>query len=193
MYDLFFTWRRYLWPLWNSFGPLQDQKRAEKVSKRVNAIQEVNESVSLLTQLLQDYDGTADNQSNAELVQVNREMLFNTFRRLWRCDQPDNKLEINYFALYIIVSNLCTKPFFSQNLQSLVYFGRKGYNGLFCVTRICTSAVRRWDPHCSDWQVIRKTTTRLSVSITRIHPSLNITKKKKKENGRCCIQYSRVN
>ena len=54
---------------------LQDQKRAEKVSKRVNAIQEVNESVTLLTQLLQDYDGTADNQSNAELIQVNGEML----------------------------------------------------------------------------------------------------------------------
>uniref|UniRef100_A0AAQ5ZJ58 Golgi associated, gamma adaptin ear containing, ARF binding protein 1 n=1 Tax=Amphiprion ocellaris TaxID=80972 RepID=A0AAQ5ZJ58_AMPOC len=34
----------------------EDQKRAEKVSKRVNAIQEVKESVSLLTQLLQDYD-----------------------------------------------------------------------------------------------------------------------------------------
>ncbi|KAL6103333.1 gga1 [Pungitius sinensis] len=47
----------------------EDQKRAEKVSKRVNAIQEVTESVSLLTQLLQDYDGTADNQSNAELLQ----------------------------------------------------------------------------------------------------------------------------
>ncbi|KAM6914467.1 ADP-ribosylation factor-binding protein GGA1-like isoform 2-T2 [Lycodopsis pacificus] len=47
----------------------EDQKRAEKVSKRVNAIQEVNESVALLTQLLQDYDGTADNQSNAELLQ----------------------------------------------------------------------------------------------------------------------------
>lgn len=38
------------------------------MSKRVNAIQEVNESVSLLTQLLQDYDGS--NQSNAELLQV---------------------------------------------------------------------------------------------------------------------------
>uniref|UniRef100_A0A8C4GWE2 ADP-ribosylation factor-binding protein GGA1 n=1 Tax=Dicentrarchus labrax TaxID=13489 RepID=A0A8C4GWE2_DICLA len=36
----------------------EDQKRAEKVSKRVNAIQEVKESVSLLTQLLQDYDST---------------------------------------------------------------------------------------------------------------------------------------
>lgn len=40
------------------------------MSKRVNAIQEVNESVALLTQLLQDYDGTATNQSNAELLQV---------------------------------------------------------------------------------------------------------------------------
>ncbi|XP_034394681.1 ADP-ribosylation factor-binding protein GGA1-like isoform X2 [Cyclopterus lumpus] len=47
----------------------EDQKRAEKVSKRVNAIQEVKESVALLTQLLQDYDDTADNQSNAELLQ----------------------------------------------------------------------------------------------------------------------------
>lgn len=47
----------------------EDQKRAEKVSKRVNAIQEVKESVTLLTQLLQDYDSTANNQSNAELIQ----------------------------------------------------------------------------------------------------------------------------
>ncbi|XP_044036662.1 ADP-ribosylation factor-binding protein GGA1-like isoform X3 [Siniperca chuatsi] len=47
----------------------EDQKRAEKVSKRVNAIQEVKESVNLLTQLLQDYDSTASNQSNAELLQ----------------------------------------------------------------------------------------------------------------------------
>ncbi|XP_069557434.1 ADP-ribosylation factor-binding protein GGA1-like [Brachyistius frenatus] len=47
----------------------EDQKRAEKVSKRVNAIQEVKESVALLTQLLQDYDSTATNQSNAELLQ----------------------------------------------------------------------------------------------------------------------------
>uniref|UniRef100_A0A7N8XC67 ADP-ribosylation factor-binding protein GGA1-like n=1 Tax=Mastacembelus armatus TaxID=205130 RepID=A0A7N8XC67_9TELE len=48
---------------------LQDQRRAEKVSKRVNTIQEVNESVTLLTQLLQDYDSTASNHSNAELIQ----------------------------------------------------------------------------------------------------------------------------
>ncbi|XP_010746316.3 ADP-ribosylation factor-binding protein GGA1 [Larimichthys crocea] len=47
----------------------EDQKRAEKVSKRVNAIQEVKESVTLLTQLLQDYDSTGSNQSNAELIQ----------------------------------------------------------------------------------------------------------------------------
>ena len=48
----------------------QDQKRAEKLSKRVNAIQDVNESVSLLTQLLEDYDRTTNPQSNAELIQV---------------------------------------------------------------------------------------------------------------------------
>ncbi|XP_060890217.1 ADP-ribosylation factor-binding protein GGA1-like isoform X2 [Labrus mixtus] len=47
----------------------EDQRRAEKVSKRVNAIQEVNESVALLTQLLHDYDSKATNQSNGELVQ----------------------------------------------------------------------------------------------------------------------------
>ncbi|XP_067332713.1 ADP-ribosylation factor-binding protein GGA1-like isoform X2 [Channa argus] len=47
----------------------EDQKRAEKVSKRVNAIQEVKENVTLLTQLLQDYDSTASNQSNTELIQ----------------------------------------------------------------------------------------------------------------------------
>uniref|UniRef100_A0A3Q1AH80 Golgi associated, gamma adaptin ear containing, ARF binding protein 1 n=1 Tax=Amphiprion ocellaris TaxID=80972 RepID=A0A3Q1AH80_AMPOC len=47
----------------------EDQKRAEKVSKRVNAIQEVKESVSLLTQLLQDYDSSTTSQSNTELIQ----------------------------------------------------------------------------------------------------------------------------
>lgn len=36
----------------------------------MNAIQEVKESVTLLTQLLQDYDSAASNQSNAELLQV---------------------------------------------------------------------------------------------------------------------------
>ncbi|KAI1886734.1 hypothetical protein AGOR_G00198860 [Albula goreensis] len=46
----------------------EDQKRMEKVSKRVNAIQEVNESVSLLTQLLGDYNKESCSQSNAELI-----------------------------------------------------------------------------------------------------------------------------
>lgn len=40
------------------------------MTKRVNAIQEVKESVALLTQLLQDYDSAATNQSNGELIQV---------------------------------------------------------------------------------------------------------------------------
>ncbi|KAM6956936.1 ADP-ribosylation factor-binding protein GGA1 [Aplochiton taeniatus] len=47
----------------------EDQKRAEKVSKRVNTIQEVKESVTLLTQLLEDYDRTTSPQSNDDLVQ----------------------------------------------------------------------------------------------------------------------------
>uniref|UniRef100_A0A8C7Z5G5 Golgi associated, gamma adaptin ear containing, ARF binding protein 1 n=1 Tax=Oryzias sinensis TaxID=183150 RepID=A0A8C7Z5G5_9TELE len=47
----------------------EDQRRAEKVSKRVNAIQEVKESVALLTQLLQDYDSSTASQSNDELIQ----------------------------------------------------------------------------------------------------------------------------
>ncbi|CAF91904.1 unnamed protein product [Tetraodon nigroviridis] len=48
----------------------EDQKRTEKVTKRVNAIQEVKESVALLSQLLQGYDSSATSQSNAELIQV---------------------------------------------------------------------------------------------------------------------------
>ena len=51
----------------------QDQKRTEKVTKRVNAIQEVKESVALLSQLLQDYHSTGSSQSNTELVQVTRQ------------------------------------------------------------------------------------------------------------------------
>ncbi|XP_019726476.1 ADP-ribosylation factor-binding protein GGA1 [Hippocampus comes] len=47
----------------------EDQKRAEKVTKRVGAIQEVKESIALLTQLLQDYDANTTNQNNTELIQ----------------------------------------------------------------------------------------------------------------------------
>uniref|UniRef100_A0A3B4VEF2 Golgi-associated, gamma adaptin ear containing, ARF binding protein 1 n=1 Tax=Seriola dumerili TaxID=41447 RepID=A0A3B4VEF2_SERDU len=46
----------------------EDQKRVEKVSKRVNAIQEVKESVSLLSQLLEGYSKESCSQSNQELI-----------------------------------------------------------------------------------------------------------------------------
>uniref|UniRef100_A0A6Q2X937 Golgi-associated, gamma adaptin ear containing, ARF binding protein 1 n=1 Tax=Esox lucius TaxID=8010 RepID=A0A6Q2X937_ESOLU len=45
-----------------------DQKRMEKVSKRVNAIQEVKESVGLLTQLLGNYSKETISSSNEELL-----------------------------------------------------------------------------------------------------------------------------
>ncbi|XP_045069190.1 ADP-ribosylation factor-binding protein GGA1-like [Coregonus clupeaformis] len=46
----------------------EDQKRMEKVSKRVNTIQEVKESVGLLTQLLGEYSKESNSQSNQELI-----------------------------------------------------------------------------------------------------------------------------
>uniref|UniRef100_A0A147A1Q6 ADP-ribosylation factor-binding protein GGA1 n=1 Tax=Fundulus heteroclitus TaxID=8078 RepID=A0A147A1Q6_FUNHE len=46
----------------------EDQKRVEKVSKRVNAIQEVKESVSLLSQLLEGYSRDSCSHSNQELI-----------------------------------------------------------------------------------------------------------------------------
>ncbi|XP_029006314.1 ADP-ribosylation factor-binding protein GGA1-like isoform X2 [Betta splendens] len=46
----------------------EDQKRVEKVSKRVNAIQEVKESVSLLSQLLEGYSKDSCSRSNQELI-----------------------------------------------------------------------------------------------------------------------------
>ncbi|XP_061844223.1 ADP-ribosylation factor-binding protein GGA1-like [Nerophis lumbriciformis] len=46
----------------------EDQKRVEKLSKRVNAIQEVKESVSLLSQLLEGYSKEDRSQSNQELI-----------------------------------------------------------------------------------------------------------------------------
>lgn len=42
----------------------------EKVSKRVNAIQEVKESVKLLTQLLADYSKDTCSNDNEELIKV---------------------------------------------------------------------------------------------------------------------------
>ncbi|CAL8332538.1 unnamed protein product [Merluccius merluccius] len=46
----------------------EDQKRTEKVSKRLNAIQEVKESVSLLGQLLEGYSKDSVSHSNQELI-----------------------------------------------------------------------------------------------------------------------------
>ncbi|AWP06200.1 putative ADP-ribosylation factor-binding protein GGA1-like [Scophthalmus maximus] len=46
----------------------EDQKRVEKVSKRVIAIQEVKESVSLLSQLLEGYSKESCSPSNQELI-----------------------------------------------------------------------------------------------------------------------------
>ncbi|KAM8878390.1 ADP-ribosylation factor-binding protein GGA1-like isoform 2-T2 [Spinachia spinachia] len=46
----------------------EDQKRVEKVSKRLNAIQELKESVSLLSQLLDGYSKETCSQSNQELI-----------------------------------------------------------------------------------------------------------------------------
>ncbi|XP_038163250.1 ADP-ribosylation factor-binding protein GGA1-like [Cyprinodon tularosa] len=46
----------------------EDQKRVKKVSKRVNAIQEVKESVSLLSQLLEGYCKESCSNSNQELI-----------------------------------------------------------------------------------------------------------------------------
>ncbi|XP_033984240.1 ADP-ribosylation factor-binding protein GGA1-like [Trematomus bernacchii] len=46
----------------------EDQKRVEKVSKRLNAIQEVKESVSLLSQMLEGYSRESCSQSNQELI-----------------------------------------------------------------------------------------------------------------------------
>lgn len=46
----------------------------EKVSKRVNAIQEVKESVKLLTQLLADYNKDTSSHDNEELIKVRKQM-----------------------------------------------------------------------------------------------------------------------
>lgn len=47
----------------------------EKVSKRESAIQEVNESVSLLNQLLQGFSRESSSQSNQELLKVSEPRL----------------------------------------------------------------------------------------------------------------------
>uniref|UniRef100_A0A674BT95 Golgi associated, gamma adaptin ear containing, ARF binding protein 1 n=1 Tax=Salmo trutta TaxID=8032 RepID=A0A674BT95_SALTR len=69
----------------------EDQKRAEKLSKRVNAIQDVNESVSLLTQLLEVYDRTTNPQSN-DLYQRCEKMRPTLFRLASDTEDNDEAL-----------------------------------------------------------------------------------------------------
>lgn len=58
----------------------QDQKRVEKVSKRANAIMEVKESVTLLSQLLQGYSKESCLRSNQDLVKVSTDQHIQTGR-----------------------------------------------------------------------------------------------------------------
>lgn len=44
---------------------------------------------------------------------------------------------------------------------------------LACVVRTCTSAVRKWDRHCSDWPVTRRIVMMLWVRVHFINLSLN--------------------
>lgn len=53
----------------------------EKVSKRANAILEVKESVTLLSQLLRGYSKESCSQSNQELINVSTAQHIQTSRR----------------------------------------------------------------------------------------------------------------
>lgn len=70
----------------------------EKVSKRVNAIQEVNESVSLLNQLLEGYSQESYSQSNQELIKVS------TAQRIKTCfsKKKEKKKIVKGFNLFLI-------------------------------------------------------------------------------------------
>lgn len=52
--------------------PLQDQKRMEKISKRVNAIEEVNNNVRLLTEMVTNYSKGETTESNEDLMKVRK-------------------------------------------------------------------------------------------------------------------------
>lgn len=52
--------------------PPQDQKRMEKISKRVNAIEEVNNNVKLLTEMVTNYSKGETTESNEDLMKVRR-------------------------------------------------------------------------------------------------------------------------
>lgn len=53
--------------------PPQDQKRMEKISKRVSAIEEVNNNVKLLTEMVMSHSqGGAAARSSEDLMKVRR-------------------------------------------------------------------------------------------------------------------------
>uniref|UniRef100_A0A671PL12 ADP-ribosylation factor-binding protein GGA1-like n=1 Tax=Sinocyclocheilus anshuiensis TaxID=1608454 RepID=A0A671PL12_9TELE len=72
----------------------EDQKRMEKVSKRVNAIQEVKESVGLLTQLLGDYskESACHTPDMADLYQRCEKMRPTLFRLASDTEDNDEAL-----------------------------------------------------------------------------------------------------
>lgn len=50
--------------------PLQDQKRMEKISKRMNTMEEVNNNVKLLTEMVTNYSKGETTESNEDLMKV---------------------------------------------------------------------------------------------------------------------------
>lgn len=57
-------------PLTHLHLPLQDQKRMEKISKRTNAIEEVNNNVKLLTEMVTSYSKGETTESSEDLMKV---------------------------------------------------------------------------------------------------------------------------
>uniref|UniRef100_A0A672N8T3 ADP-ribosylation factor-binding protein GGA1-like n=1 Tax=Sinocyclocheilus grahami TaxID=75366 RepID=A0A672N8T3_SINGR len=87
----------------------EDQKRMEKVSKRVNAIQEVKESVGLLTQLLGDYSKESGSHSNEELIKdlyQRCEKMRPTLFRL-ASDTEDNDEALGKLRSFAFVGQYC--------------------------------------------------------------------------------------
>ncbi|XP_016103114.1 ADP-ribosylation factor-binding protein GGA1-like [Sinocyclocheilus grahami] len=85
----------------------EDQKRMEKVSKRVNAIQEVKESVGLLTQLLGDYSKESGSHSTEELIKdlyQRCEKMRPTLFRL-ASDTEDNDEALD--SLSVVIAYMC--------------------------------------------------------------------------------------
>lgn len=54
----------------------QDQKRMEKISKRVNTIEEVNNNVKLLTEMVTSYSKGEMTESSEDLMKVRKDLLW---------------------------------------------------------------------------------------------------------------------